>query len=90
MPAQKAEPFRTEHGQHYSYEMDRVFSEQLELPSAEHNIVYPSEGENKFYKEMLVGNKSLGKGELEAKASAKTEAICSLKRNALGEQTWRI
>ena len=30
------------------------------------DIVYPSEGENKFYKEMLVGNKSLGKGELEA------------------------
>lgn len=30
------------------------------------DIVYPSEGENKLYKEMLVGNKSLGKGELEA------------------------
>jgi predicted nucleic acid-binding protein len=30
------------------------------------DILYPSEEENKSYKEMLIGNKSLGKGELEA------------------------
>ena len=66
--------FELHTGQHHSYEMDRVFSEQPELPSAEHNIVYPSEGENKFYKEMLVGNKSLGKGELEAISICKNGA----------------
>ena len=30
------------------------------------DILYPSEEESKSYKEMLIGNKSLGKGELEA------------------------
>lgn len=25
-------------GQHYSYEMDRIFFEELELPQAEHNF----------------------------------------------------
>lgn len=30
--------FVQHNGQHYSYEMDRVFFEQLELPPAEHNL----------------------------------------------------
>lgn len=29
-------------------------------------VLYPAESENKAYQEMLIGNKSLGKGELEA------------------------
>ena len=42
-------------GQHYSYNMDRVFFEQLELPEAKYNLDVGSSAHGKQTGEMLVG-----------------------------------
>ena len=50
-------------GQHYSYNMDRVFFEQLELPEAEYNLDVGSGSHAEQTGKMLVGiEKVLQKG----------------------------
>ncbi len=42
-------------GQHYSYNMDKVFFEQLELPDAKYNLDVGSGAHGKQTGEMLIG-----------------------------------
>jgi UDP-N-acetylglucosamine 2-epimerase (non-hydrolysing) len=42
-------------GQHYSYNLDKIFFEELELPGARYNLDVGSNGHGKQTGEMLIG-----------------------------------